>query len=600
MACDQLKFRSRIEVPRLLIQTGDPVARNDNREKRLAAQHDAPKSKYISRICTSLPATAGSREAYMMPHINRLTGRFFTVLISLGVAILLPRAVVAGEATPRPPLASPARAELALQVRADLPSHPFAALYKDAAAGLSSADSPFAAWPTERRFTPFRLERPAPVLVASAELLPGFTSPARLLAAPPMGGGNGPTLCQISDTVYRADGSPAQGTVLISWQAFTTAAGQSVTPGSLLVTLDEGGGFNASLAPNTGASPAGSYYRALFKLNDGTTETELWVVPNTQTTTIGAIRSKLVPANQAAQFLTRDYADSYYVGLASTQTITGVKTFGVSPAVPTPQNPTDAANKAYVDANAGSGNLASPPPIGSVTPNTVAATTLTAGDSSTKLFPFVDVRAYGAVGDAVQMGSCSITAGQVQLTCNGPYGKGFTASSVGKLIDVPQAGATVANSDNSLITTIATYIDANHVTLRAAAVATVSGGTATFGTDNASAFCAVTQCTQAMYLGIFANGILSGRELYIPGGAYLTSQPLYCRENLTCRGAGQGGTQIILASLQNPLPAPATVNFNTPNITPTICLGNATAGTGTCSPDLYSNGATGSLAVYDV
>src|SRR5271157_5274902 len=181
MACNQLKFRSRIEVPRLLIQTGDLVARNDNREKRLAAQHDAPKSKYISRICTSLPATAGSREAYMMPHINRLTGRFFTVLISLGVAVLLPRAVVAGEATPRSPLASPARTEVALAVRADLPSaHPFAALYKDAAAGLDSAAPRFAAWPTERRFTPLRLEHPAPVLVASAELLPGFTSPARL------------------------------------------------------------------------------------------------------------------------------------------------------------------------------------------------------------------------------------------------------------------------------------------------------------------------------------------------------------------------------------------------------------------------------------
>src|SRR5208337_612504 len=220
-------------------------------EKRLAAQHDAPKSKYISRICTSSPATAGSREAYMMPHINRLTGRFFTVLISIGVAVLLPRAVVAGEATSRPPLASPARTELALGVRADLPSsHPFAALYKDAAAGLNSAGARFAAWPTERRFTPFRLEHPAPVLVASVELLPGLTSPARLLASPPMGG-RGPTLCQISDTVYRADGSPAQGTVLISWQAFTTAAGQSVTPGSLLVTLDAGGGFNASVAPNT-------------------------------------------------------------------------------------------------------------------------------------------------------------------------------------------------------------------------------------------------------------------------------------------------------------------------------------------------------------
>src|SRR5271165_3325305 len=213
------------------------------------------------------------------------------------------------------------------------------------------------------------------------------------------GGAKGPTLCQISDTIYRADGSPAQGTVLISWQSFTTSAGQAVTPGSLLVTLDAQGGFNASLAPNTGASPAGTYYRAIFKLSDGTTETEFWVVPNTQTTTIGAIRSKLVPSQQAAQFLTRDYADSTYVSLASTQTISGVKTFSASPAVPTPQNPTDAANKSYVDNN--SANLSSPPPIGNVAPNSVAATSLT-----TAQFPYIDVRAFGAVGDAVQLGSC--------------------------------------------------------------------------------------------------------------------------------------------------------------------------------------------------
>jgi hypothetical protein len=80
--------------------------------------------------------------------------------------------------------------------------------------------------------------------------------------------GQGPTLCQITDTVYRADGTPAQGTALISWPAFTTAAGQAVTPGSLTVTLGSNGGFNASLAPNTGASPAGTYYRAIFKLDD--------------------------------------------------------------------------------------------------------------------------------------------------------------------------------------------------------------------------------------------------------------------------------------------------------------------------------------------
>ncbi len=191
--------------------------------------------------------------------------------------------------------------------------------------------------------------------------------------------GQAPTLCQITDTVYRADGTPAQGTALISWPAFTTAAGQAVTPGSLTVTLSSSGGFSASLAPNTGASPAGTYYRTIFKLDDGTTDSEYWVVPNAPTTTIGAIRSKLVPSSQAAQFLTRDYADSTYVSLASSQTITGVKTFSNSPAVPTPQHPTDAANKAYVDSTGGGGgNLASPPPIGNVTPNTGNFTTLTA------------------------------------------------------------------------------------------------------------------------------------------------------------------------------------------------------------------------------
>src|SRR5271165_1010090 len=344
----------------------------------------------------------------MMPNIHRLNGRFFTVLISLSLAVCLPRAAFAG------------------------------------------------------------------------------------------GGAKGPTLCQISDTIYRADGAPAQGTVLISWQSFTTSAGQAVTPGSLLVTLDASGGFNASLAPNTGASPAGTYYRAIFKLSDGTTETEFWVVPNTQTTTIGAIRSKLVPSQQAAQFLTRDYADSTYVSLASTQTITGAKTFSaspavptpqkptdaanksyvdnnagggtqllgqantwsgkqtfsVSPAVPTPQNPTDAANKSYVDANAGSGNLASPPPIGNVTPNSVAATTLTAGDSRTSGFPYIDVRAYGAVGDNVQLNGCSMTASSPALACNGPYGKGFTSAAVGKTIIVRGAGA-VNPPYSPLITTIA-------------------------------------------------------------------------------------------------------------------------------------------------
>ena len=190
----------------------------------------------------------------------------------------------------------------------------------------------------------------------------------------------GPTLCQIVDTVYRADGTPAQGTVVILWSAFTTAAGQPVAAGSLAVPLGPQGQFSAGLAPDSGATPSGSYYKVTYKLSDGSTSNEIWTVPNTPTTTIGAIRSKLVPANQAAQLLTRDYADSHYLGLAGDQPVSGVKTFANSPSVPAPQNPNDAANKAYVDGNqggGGGGNLSAPPPIGNVTPNTGNFTTLT-------------------------------------------------------------------------------------------------------------------------------------------------------------------------------------------------------------------------------
>ncbi len=414
----------------------------------------------------------------MMPKINRLTGRFFTVLISLGVAILLPRAVVAGEASPRPPLVSPAGAGVVPALRVNLPA---AAL-----AGGSKAPSP--------------------------------------------------TLCQISDTVYRADGSPAQGTVLVSWQAFTTAAGQAVTPGSLLVTLDATGGFNASLAPNTGASPAGTYYKAIFKLDDGTTETEMWVVPNAQTTTIGAIRSKLVPSNQAAQFLTRDFADSNYVALASTQTISGAKTFSSSPAVPTPQNPTDAANKAYVDANGG-GSLASPPPIGSGTPNTGSFTALTAQDLRTASLPVMDMRAYGVVGDGQVLSTCSITAGQKTAQCTGAA---FTSNDVGKGGFFQGAG-TAGAFLNSKIDSVQ---DATHITLHDAAATTVaSNGTFYYGTDNTVPWCAAVNCNS----GTVPNQLATpqpGRKLVLPRGTYFVTGSIYSRNGDTLIGDGGTGTEI--------------------------------------------------------
>ncbi len=477
----------------------------------------------------------------MMPKINRLTGRFFTVLISLSVAVWLPRAAVAGEASPRPPLASPAAVEATPAVRADLAFiRPFGSL-KDGAYSPSLAGALVAPWPTTRRFTPFRFERREPALLAGVASLPSVTSPASLLMAP--AGATkapAPTLCQISDTVYRADGSPAQGTVLLSWPAFTTAAGQAVSPGSLLVTLDANGGFNASLAPNTGASPTGTYYKAIFKLGDGTTETEYWVVPNIQSTTIGAVRSKLVPSNQAAQFLTRDVAESNYMNLTTNETVAGIKTFSSSPVVPTPANATDAANKAYVDANAG--NLASPGPIGSGTPNTGAFTALTAQNFTSSSLPEVNLQSPnlpggGVVGDGRTMHTCSITSGSKVVNCSEAN---FVSADVGKGGFFQGAGT----AGKFLQTTIASVQSSTQVTLADAAGTTVaSGGAFTYGTLNDSRWCAAVDCTNPTSPNVLATP-QPGRTLRLPRGMYIVTGTIYtrCGDNLV--GDGVAGSQV--------------------------------------------------------
>ena len=45
------------------------------------------------------------------------------------------------------------------------------------------------------------------------------------------------TLTTISDVVFRADGTPASGTLLISWPAFVSADGHAVAAGNKSVIL---------------------------------------------------------------------------------------------------------------------------------------------------------------------------------------------------------------------------------------------------------------------------------------------------------------------------------------------------------------------------
>ena len=129
-----------------------------------------------------------------------------------------------------------------------------------------------------------------------------------LLAAwmSPAAHGATPAITTVSGTLYRADGTPAQGSASIYWNAFTTADGTTVSAGTVTLALDVSGNLTAQLVPNTGSTPSGSYYRVVLRLDDGTTSEEMWVVPNVAQITISAVRASVVPATAAKQFLGRD------------------------------------------------------------------------------------------------------------------------------------------------------------------------------------------------------------------------------------------------------------------------------------------------------
>jgi len=73
--------------------------------------------------------------------------------------------------------------------------------------------------------------------------------PARTASPTPQ---SGPTLTDVVDTIYRADGTEAQGVLVITWPAFLEANGTAVAEGTLDVTLGASGALNVALAPNAG------------------------------------------------------------------------------------------------------------------------------------------------------------------------------------------------------------------------------------------------------------------------------------------------------------------------------------------------------------
>jgi hypothetical protein len=199
----------------------------------------------------------------------------------------------------------------------------------------------------------------------SPKARPRAAEPAARAASPAPQ--TGPALTSVIDTVYMANGTPAQGMLIISWPAFVAADGTAVAAGNVDVTLGSSGALNVALAPNTGATPAGVYYTVVYQLQPSEVRTEYWVVPTSSPATLAQVittpGSGIAAQPVSMQYVNSQLAtkanDDAVVHLAGAETVTGAKTFSTSPNVPTPVNTGDVANKSYVDdsiAAVGAGN----------------------------------------------------------------------------------------------------------------------------------------------------------------------------------------------------------------------------------------------------
>src|SRR5690349_2032061 len=122
----------------------------------------------------------------------------------------------------------------------------------------------------------------------------------------PLEAANGPAMTTVADVIYGADGATASGTLLISWPAFTTSDNKPVAAGTKSVQLGAGGSFSVDLAPNDGATPAGTLYTVVFQLDDGVPKTEYWSVPTNSPATVAAVRST-PGTSTTAQLVSRQY-----------------------------------------------------------------------------------------------------------------------------------------------------------------------------------------------------------------------------------------------------------------------------------------------------
>ncbi len=154
----------------------------------------------------------------------------------------------------------------------------------------------------------------------------------------------------VQGTVYLANGQAGGGTLVLSWPAFTTSAGQEITADQLSVTIPADGFVSVNLAPNQGATPAGEYYTAVYYMSDGSSSTQYWVVPAAASATLAQVQTQVMPAAQAMQAASKAYVDQSVTELQeSLLTASGGTLTGPLYLSGDPTQPLQAADKHYVD-----------------------------------------------------------------------------------------------------------------------------------------------------------------------------------------------------------------------------------------------------------
>ncbi|WP_419805126.1 hypothetical protein [Terriglobus sp.] len=215
-------------------------------------------------------------------------------------------------------------------------------------------------------FQPFARARQgfAGALFALALVSPAVWSMHGLVAQTGVQSGvqTGTGLTAVSDTVRSASGTPAQGTVLISWPSFTAANGTAVQQGSTSVTLGTNGALSVSLAPTAGATPIGTFYTVVYHLADGTVTREYWQIPVSYgPVTLAGVRTGVLPSSVAVQTVSKQYVDQAIAravtgGAAPADTTPYVQKSGDAMTGPLvlsgdPTTPLQAADKNYIDSN---------------------------------------------------------------------------------------------------------------------------------------------------------------------------------------------------------------------------------------------------------